>query len=451
MPDAPMASACPTTWKAPEGCTATDFEGKLGCIPDLKIVSRTDAPLPGYVRYDLTIAQPIDHDHPELGTFPQRLMLMHTSVDRPMVLATSGYNLSSRSRLEEVAARFAANELWYEHRYFVSSTPSEPADWSKLDIRQAAADAHHITLALHWLYPNAWANTGASKGGMTSVYQRRFHPCDVDATVAYVAPTTHGLADTSYQDFLSKVGGPDRAACRASIAGLQRRLLERRNEIVPLVDGTFTRIPADQAYELAVVELPFAFWQYTSPDDPVVGCAAIPPTTATADDLLAFLEYHSSPSVLASDASLALYRAYYHQSAAQLGFPSLDEAALKDLLRFPGTDVPATFLPAGTAPPFDAAAMPDIEQWVTTSGSQLLFVYGEFDPWSTRVFAPTAGNDAYAYVAPGGDHGAKISSLAADDQRAALDALSRWLGEAPVAARRAAQLRADDDTSRPPR
>jgi hypothetical protein len=443
-PDAAVPAACMPAWEAPAGCTATDVAGKLGCIPGLTFQERPDLPLPGYVRYDLTFEQPIDHARPELGTFPQRAMLMLAAVDRPMVLATSGYNLSTRSRVDELAAMFGANELWYEHRFFVSSIPAAPADWSKLDIRQAAGDAHRLAAAFHWLFPARWVNTGISKGGMTSVFHRRFYPCDVDATVAYVAPISLAAGDPAYNDFLSGVGGAAYSTCRAELRAFQRRLLERRAEIVPLVSGTFTQLPVAQAYEVAVIELAFAMWQYTSPDDPVHGCAAIPPPTASPTEMLAFLTYHSSPAALGGDASLTLYRPYYHQAAGQLGFPAPFEAGLEDLLQYPGTDVAATFLPPGTAPAYDATAMPDVRDWVATEGARMMFVYGEFDPWSTQMYVPSFARDVVRYVDLAGNHAAKLRTLEPADRAAATAKLEGWLGT--TALPQPALMRRPDDT-----
>jgi hypothetical protein len=45
-----------------------------------------------------------------------------------------------------------------------------------------------MVTALRWAFPGKWINAGESKGGVTSVLHRRFYPCDVEATVAYVAP-----------------------------------------------------------------------------------------------------------------------------------------------------------------------------------------------------------------------------------------------------------------------
>src|SRR5262245_45713911 len=83
-PDAAVPMACSRAWEAPAGCTATDVPGKLACIPGLTFQERPDMPLPGYIRYDLTFEQPIDHARPELGTFRQRAMLMLAAADRPM-------------------------------------------------------------------------------------------------------------------------------------------------------------------------------------------------------------------------------------------------------------------------------------------------------------------------------------------------------------------------------
>jgi hypothetical protein len=453
--DGPAATCRDVVWSAPAGCTATDLEGKLRCIPGLEVTPRPDVDVPGYQRFDLVLTQPIDHDHPEAGTFGQRATLLHTRDTAPMVLATSGYDLSTR--LTEPTRLFAANQLSYEHRFFLDSRPV-PTDWSKLDIQQAAGDAHALAAALHWLYPARWVNTGGSKGGMTSVYQRRFHPCDVDATVAYVAPTSLGTVDPSYVAFLDQVGGADRAGCRADLVAFQRRLLEQRAAILPMVEGTFTQVPVAEAFELAAIELNFAFWQYTSPDDSEFGCSAIPSAAATPAEMLAFLEHHSQVDFLAGDGSLDFYHAYYHQAASQLGGPAPYEHPLADLLQFPGEDVPATYIPRGEVQTFDTAAMPDVNNWVATQANQMMFIYGSLDPWSSRKFVPSA-HDSHVFVVEGGNHGSNISQLSDADRPAAQDLLARWVNAPVVTAARRRTMpasvlpadRADRADRRPPR
>jgi hypothetical protein len=423
------------TWPQPAGCAATDVEGKLRCIAGITVTPRPDLNLPGYLRFDLEVTQPIDHDHPETGTFKQRVAVLHASDTAPVVLFVNGYGLPSVIRTSELARLFGANQIYYEHRYFALSRPV-PTDWSKLDIRQAELDAHHIAEVLHWLYPGRWVNTGGSKGGITSVIHRRFHPCDVDATVAYVAPVSVGPADPAYTPFLQQVGGPSRAACRDNITAFQRRVLQHRDDILPLVQGTFTVLGPDKALEITTLELSFTFWQYTNPDDPELGCGAIPGDAASPAELLTFLERHGSVDASQSDATIDYYHAYFHQCAEQLGYPAAYEAPLADLLQFPGADTPATYLPAGESTVFDPDAMADVASWVKDQGEQMMFIYGQLDPWSARPFTPSS-KDSHTFIVAGGNHGSNLSQLSEADRTTALALLARWLDAPAPAALRA--------------
>ncbi len=412
-------------WPGPPGCTATDLEGRLRCIPNLQFTQSTATPPSGYTQYELTIRQPVDHDQPDGGTFGQRLHLLHRSFAAPLVLTTTGYDLG-RGR-SELTRSFEANQLSYEHRYFVDSRPV-PTDWSKLTIRQAAADAHRLAMIFRWLYPGPWIGTGVSKGGMTSVYHRRFHPCDVDATVAYVAPVSQGPADPAYNDFLEQVGGAPWMNCRVLLADLQKRLLTKRDQLTPLIAGDYTRIGGvDKAFELAVIELNFAFWQYTAPSDVKYGCSAIPLGGSTDAQLLDFLEHHSPVQSLGGTGLLEEFEPYYYQAATQLGAPAPFEAHLSGLLRFPGANVAATFAPPGVPIPFDAQAMADVNQWMAAAGDRVMLVYGELDPWSTRSF-DFGARDGLKLLMLGGNHSARLGLLPMTQKKTATHTLERWLG-----------------------
>jgi hypothetical protein len=75
-----------------------------------------------------------------------------------------------------------------------------------------------------------------------------------------------------------------------------------------------------------------------------------------------------------------------------------------------------------------------------------MLVYGEFDPWSTHQIPLGAALDSYTYVAPGGNHGARLGTLAAADKAKALQTLSRWL-DSPVVV--APMLRAEVEAPEP--
>ena len=424
------AAAPPPADAAP--CVGVDIKDRLACIPGMTVVEITDPPdaaqptVPaGYRRFDIQLVQPVDHGHPEGPTFTQRLSLLHVSETAPMVLASSGYGLSTGR--SELTRTFTSNQVQVEHRFFSPSVPTPPV-WTDLTIRQSADDYHAIVSKLKSIYAGHWVNTGASKGGMTSVYHRRFYPDDLDGTVAYVAPNVYGTEDARFVTFLSQVGGAAYAACRASIVELQKTVLTRRDEITPLMQGTYDRLGGKPiALEHAVLEMPFTFWQYTNPADPQAGCGAIPAASAP---IATLFDFFSQVTQLGNygDSGFDYFAPYYYQAATQLGAPGVDDAPILSLLKYRATYNVTTYAPKGVPTVFDPAAMQDVADWVKTKGSSLMFIYGEYDPWSAGAFALGGATDSFVYVAAGKNHGAKLTGLTTAEKQAALSTLERWMG-----------------------
>lgn len=404
---------------------ADDIVERLRRIEGLTVTERPLAEVPaGYRFFVLEYEQPADHQHPEGPRFRQRMTLLHTSDSAPMVLHTGGYYVSLRPARSEPARLLEANQLSVEHRFFLPSRP-EPANWEHLTIRQSAEDFHRIVTAFKPLYPGRWVSTGGSKGGMTMVFFRRFFPSDVDATVAYVAPLSE-RDDARYLPFQETVGD---AACRERLMAFQRAILERREEVLARLDAlaaregyTFEHLGRDMALEHAAIEAYFAFWQYGNP----ATCEArIPPPTAPAEQLLAALHDVVDMGMF-SDSGLAAYGPYYHQAATQLGYPRPFEAPLAGLLRYPGTDIAETYVPRVAPFTWDAEAMPDIANWVAREGERLLFIYGEFDPWTAGAYELGDARDSYRFTVPGGNHGARIEQLPEPARSQAIQLLRGW-------------------------
>jgi PS-10 peptidase S37 len=421
------AVAAPARAAAPD-----DLADRLRAIPGLTIVSQS-APA-GYRFFVLTYRQPADHRHPAAGTYEQRLTLLHRAESAPVVLATGGYGLAATpqpSRTEPTAL-LDANQVSVEHRFFTPSRPA-PADWSDLTIWQEASDEHRIVQALKTVYSGRWIQTGASKGGMTSVYHRRFYPRDVDGVVAYVAPNDAlNDFDGAYDRFFETVGD---TGCRSALEGVQKEALKRRTRLVPLVAAdaaahgrTFTRTigTADRSFEMTVLDTVWAFWQYSSAAD----CAGVPAATATDAELYAWIDGVAGWSFY-TDQGLEPYWPYYHQAAAQLGWPSLRFDHLRGLRRYPGLYTANSSLPPELRARHNPLPMIDVDLWVRTLSERMMFVYGQNDPWGAERFAPSR-RDSHLYVAPGANHGANISRLTTSEKTEATATLRRWAG-LPVA------------------
>lgn len=411
-----------------------DLADRLEALPGVTVVSEEPAPAPGYRFFFLTYRQLADHANPAGPTFEQRFQLLHRTEDRPMVLHTTGYGMPEYPFRAEPTALLDANQISVEQRFFTPSRP-DPADWSKLTIWQAATDHHKIVGALKTIYSAKWISTGASKGGMTSVYHRRFYPRDVDGVVAYVAPNdANNKADTAYDEFFASVGSTP--ACRTALKTLQREALTRRTELVNLYDDyaaandlTFDRVfgSTDKAFEMTVLDVEWAFWQYSHESD----CGAVPPATATTQEIFDFVNAVAGFGFYA-DEGITPYAPYFYQAATQLGWPQPKFRYLKDLLHYPNLYVANSSLPEELRSRHDPWPMSDVDRWVRKYASQMLFVYGSNDPWGAEPFHPS-DKDSHTYTAPGANHGADIELLNPADRAAATATLLRWAGVSATA------------------
>ncbi|MFI7098575.1 S28 family serine protease [Streptomyces sp. NPDC050161] len=420
----PSATAAATT----AGPASADIEDRIRAIPGMSLIA--EKPVDGYRYFVLNYTQPIDHRHPSKGTFQQRLTLLHKSVDRPTVFFTSGYNVSTTPSRSEPTRLIDGNQVSLEYRYFTPSRP-QPADWRKLTIRQAADDQHRIYQALHRIYRKNWIATGGSKGGMTATYYRRFHPQDMNGTVAYVAPNdVDNDEDSAYDRFFRTVGT---AECRSALHAITREALKRRDEM----DERFARWAAkekrtfglfgtvDRAYEVMVTDLEFGFWQY---QPAATACADVPKPGVSTDDLWTWMDEVGGFASY-TDQGVESYTPYYYQAGTQMGEPGYRYPHLKGLLKYPGINSSRTFVPRDIPMRFDKRAMPDIDRWVRHHAERMMFVNGEFDPWSSEHFEPGKGTkDAYVFTVPGGNHGSDISLLKDADRTMATAALLDWAG-----------------------
>lgn len=425
------------TWQAHQA--GQDIVDRLEQVDGLTIVKEEPPPAPGFRFFFLTYEQPIDHERPWLGTFQQRFSLLHRDTSRPMILHTTGYGMPERAFRAEPTVLLDGNQISVEQRFFTPSRP-ENADWTKLTIKQAAADHHRLVQALKPIYHKKWIATGASKGGMTSVYHRRFHPEDVDGVVAYVAPNdVHNNADHAYDKFFEQVGSSRQ--CQDALEALQREALKRRDELVERYEDYarqhglhFDRVfgSADKAFEMTVLDVAWAFWQYWLEED----CDIVPEPTASTDEIWEFIDLVAGFDFYADEGILP-YAPYYYQAATQLGWPTLKFKHLKGLLRYPKLYQANSSLPPELRAKHDPRPMIDVDRWVKRKSKQMLFVYGENDPWGAEPFTDS-GRDSATFVAPGANHGANIAALRPEDAEAATAMLRRWAGVDAQTARAAA-------------
>jgi len=401
--------------------TSIDLEARLKQIPNATVEKITgDTTFASY--YEMYFRQPLDHDHPELGSFKQRVLLGNRGLDHPMVVELQGYNIWTE-KAGELSKLLDANQLTIEHRYFKDSRP-DSLDWKYLNIKQAAADQHTIIQALKKIYKGKWLATGISKGGQTTIYHRYFYPKDVDVSVPYVAPMNLAREDERIHQHLKTVGTKE---CRDKIYQFQLACFQHKKELLPLAaklakekNYLFT-MGLEKALDLSILEYSFAFWQRGK-----TPCETIPDKTASAETLFQHLIKVSGMDFF-DNRSQEPSLAFYQQALTEIGMYSYEIAPFKQYLSY---DKDLTFdhiFPNEPKRIFDPSSMIAVNKWLQTDAEKMLFIYGEYDTWSATAVDLKGNKKCRKFINPKGSHLSRIKNFPPEMQDEIIQTLETWM------------------------
>ena len=404
----------------------TVLEQKINAISAIKEIRplETSEFSEKYVTY---FTQPLDHRHPEKGSFRQRVIVSHVGFDRPTVIVTEGYGaayaLRSQYR-EELSKLLNANMIFVEYRYFLESTP-EPKDWQYLTAENSADDLHAITTAFKNIYPGKWIATGISKGGQTTLLYRTFYPDDVDISVPYVAPLCYGVEDGRHEPFLHKVSTPEN---RKIIEDFQLEALKRKATLLPRFEKYCTeknysfRAPIEEIYDYSVLEYSFALWQWGTP------ISSIPATTASDDEVFSHLLAISEPGYFTADSPNA---SFFVQAARELGYYGYDVQPFKQYLSIQSSEgyLHRLMLPEELKDmPFDKTLSKKITKFLKKQDPKMIFIYGQNDPGTAAgVTWLKNKKNIHVFIQPNGSHLARISTLPEAEKAEVMELINEWL------------------------
>jgi hypothetical protein len=400
-------------------------DNALSTLKDVKVIRKTVTYMPYSLQYQLEIRQPVDHNDTSKGFFYQQIQLLHRSFSKPMVIETEGYN--GRAPKNELEQILGCNDLNVEFRYFNQSRP-DPLDWQYCTFEQATADLHHINQVFHSLYHSKWISTGISRGGETTLIYRYFYPGDVDLSVPYVAPMPNDIEDKRIYAFLDTAGGP---SCVQKIRNLQLFLLQHEKEAIQKISFPerqlhYTEVGGvGQAFEYAVLEYPFSFWQITTLKESDI------PTDADLDHYMESL-YKVFGNYIAnfSDEQNAGYTTHYYMTW-QTGYYKYDITPFKNYLHyFTKTNPTSAILPLDIPRhPYDPEFGKKINAWLAADGNNILYIYGGRDTWTACEADFTNKVNAKRFVIPGANHFyARIKNMSPAMQQEFGEALKSMTG-----------------------
>lgn len=403
----------------------SDIRTRIDRLPGVGV--KEIEPNYGYPRaFQIEIEQPLDHNNPTGMKFTQTAYLSHCDLSQPMIFAPSGYSVNANSG-QEIARLLQANCLNVTHRFFEGAQPPK-MEWQFLTVEQAAADHHRIVSLFKQIYSRIWISSGVSKSGQTCLFHRRFYPDDVDATLAYVTPIVFGINDMRPIEYMESLPEDD---CLRKIKRFQRAVLNNRWSMIPLLEnymlqsGLYWSLDEALILELAVMDYPFAFWQYHN-----TPCSAIPDSNSASEILF----YHLSEVVWLryfADNWITYFEPYVYQALTETGAPGYRFDYLKDLLLEVPTDGAGNpnfelLGPLQVEMDYDPSIITDINNWLIAAGDKIIYIYGGIDPWTGAAIASVGSTNALKIIQPGEDHTVKIGDL--DNAAIIYEALYQWLG-----------------------
>lgn len=408
----------------------SSIRGELETIDGIPNVKPLDCDTFFLEKYLVSVEQPVNHRKKNSPKFTQRVVVGFKGRTRPTIFVTEGYagNYALRPKyVNELCVLLDANLVFVEHRYFAESIP-DTTTWKYLTIEHAANDHHRINQLMKQVLTGPYISTGISKGGQTTMYYKYYFPEDCQAWVPLVAPLNFSIADERVNPFINQIDGEE---CRQKIRDFQILALEKQDELM----DDFLELAKEKGYhyetvggpeagfQMIVLEYPFAFWQWG-----FIPCEDIPGNDAADSTILKHL-LAVSPADYFADSGIRGMWPFFYQALTQIGYYDYDTTGLGRYMDHV-TDLDfSAFAPNGTNPKFKKRYMKRVNRYLTKKGNNMIFIYGEYDPWSSTGFTPdNEKTNALRIVKLGGSHTTRIRNLPHEQQTRVMDSLEKWLG-----------------------
>jgi len=405
-----------------------NLEERINSLPGIISVEKME-PNPFFTEaMIIMVKQPIDHLHPELGSFSQRVVLSNLGYDRPVIFITEGYGGAygaTPKYLNELCPLLNANQLFVEHRFFGKSIP-DSINWKYLTVENAAADHHHIVDLFKQIYNEKWISTGISKGGETVLYHRALYPKDVEISIPYVAPLNFSIEEKRHDSFIRhKIGT---AFERKEVARCQMELLKRKHQLMPLFEHYCReknfkfRADTSKIYDYCVLEFAFSFWQWGRPAED------IPASSANDQEFFSYFIKTSSPEYFDIESGKATYP-FFVQALKQLGYYGYNPKPFNNLMELKDTKgyILKLFMPLTTDFTYDPSMSLLVKKYLKYDADKILLIYGGNDPWTASAASIRGNKKILKVVQPHGSHRTRIATLPENQRVLVMETLEKWM------------------------
>jgi hypothetical protein len=394
-------------------CAQTPLDSFLQTIPGITVEHIASQDF--RETYLLGIPQLTDHSNPNSAVFMQKAIIGFNDKCFPVVLQCEGYKLYNAS-VPEVPG--TANVIAVEHRFYGSSRPPGQ-EFSYLTMQQAAEDLHYIHELFSPFFKQNWISVGASKGGQAALSYRMFYPEDVKATLVYSTPVKQSQNDLRMG---KRVDSLDQTICNGRARNFQIAAFKNLEELNLMLwhsggEARYSLSPQlmSNIVSSMILDYPFTIFQTCKQ------CEEIPDSSAGAEKILEEL-LRVEPFQYFNPYSDDNLRSTLYMQQHELGTYVYDSLPFRKWL----SNKSVAQVDVLTDPSFDPRYQQKLQQFLSSSAENILFIYGELDPYAAAK--PIQLNRKCVMLeAKYTCHKARISNLDSSSQQYAKAILNDWM------------------------
>jgi hypothetical protein len=123
-------------------------------------------------------------------------------------------------------------------------------------------------------------------------------------------------------------------------------------------------------------------------------------------------------------------KSFFVQAARELGYYGYDVKPFKKYLSIKTAKnyLSKIFLPEDVQVTYEKSTAEKVKKFIKSTDAEILFIYGEYDPWSASGFVVPQKSNLLKVLKPGGSHSSRIGNLPENQKEMVKEKLESWLG-----------------------
>jgi hypothetical protein len=132
-----------------------------------------------------------------------------------------------------------------------------------------------------------------------------------------------------------------------------------------------------------------------------------------------------------AEESKAAMQPFFYQALTEIGMYGYDFSIFDGKITACTDNTFMFFMPEGADTTYNYQTMRDVDHWIQNDAEKVIWIYGEYDPWSAPAARAEGNNKVVKVVKPAGSHKTRIRNLPEEQKNQVFDHLELWLS-APV-------------------